>query len=44
MLDPFEVLSLGGILKDEYELMLFSIHLGLVHASSKNDESPWIEP
>ena len=34
----------NGTLKDVFELISFTTHLGLEHASSDDDESPWIRP
>jgi hypothetical protein len=42
--DPIDVSVSNGTLEDESKLPLFIIHLGLEHASSDDDESPWIEP
>jgi hypothetical protein len=44
LLDFLEVGVSNGTLEDESQLLSFSIHLGLEHASSSDDESLWIEP
>jgi hypothetical protein len=42
--NQFEVNVSNGTQEDESELLSFTIHLGLERISSKDDESPWIEP
>ena len=42
--NQLEVNVSNGTQEDESELLSYTIHLGLECASSKDDESPWIEP